>query len=170
MPGRRSARAPLRVREARVLPGKVNHGNAEHVDTCNFLTRLRSFLVDSTSLSFDDATLTEAIRQAIGDLGRAYGAFVTIKDLDSAAATSVENVDEDLVVRGAAGFAARMRAIDRTDSANLGQSMPSNLLDWSKNTLYYFDGRMREVQRRLLQQSTNDPAGEWTWDESDKNW
>jgi len=136
----------------------------------NYLTRLRSFLVDSTSLSFDDATLTEAIRQAIGDLGRAYGAFVMIKDLDSAAATSVENVDEDLVVRGAAGFAARMRAIDRTDSANLGQSMPSNLLDWSKNTLYYFDGRMRDVKQRLLQQSTNGPAGEWTWDESDKNW
>jgi hypothetical protein len=136
----------------------------------NFLTRLRSFLVDSTSLSFDDASLTEAIRQAIGDLGRAYGAFVTIEDLDSALATSVELVDEDLVIRGAAGFAARMRAIDRTDSANLGQSMPSNLLDWSKNTLYYFDGRMREVQRRLMQQSINDPAGKWTWDESDKNW
>ncbi len=136
----------------------------------NYLTRLRSFLVDSTSLSFDDATLTEAIRQAIGDLGRAYGAFVMIEDLDSAAATSVEKVDEDLVVRGAAGFAARMRAIDRTDSANLGQSMPSNLLDWSKNTLYYFDGRMRDVKQRLLQQSTNGPAGEWTWDESDKNW
>lgn len=136
----------------------------------NYLTRLRSFLVDSTSLSFDDATLTEAIRQAIGDLGRAYGAFVMIKDLDSASATTVEKVDEDLVVRGAAGFAARMRAIDRTDSANLGQSMPSNLLDWSKNTLYYFDGRMRDVKQRLLQQSTNGPAGEWTWDESDKNW
>ena len=140
------------------------------LDLAAYIDRLRAFLVDSLEVSFSDATLTEAIRQAIGDLGRAYGAFVTIEDLDSALATTVELIDEDLVVRGAAGFAARMRAIDRSDSANLGQSMPSNLLDWSKNTLYYFDGRMREVKQRLLQQSTNGPAGEWTWDESDKNW
>jgi hypothetical protein len=140
------------------------------LDLSEYLERVRAFLVDAGEVSYSDESLEEALRQACGDLGRSYGAFVTIEDLDSADATSVELADEDLSGRGAAGYAARMRAVDRADSANLGQNMPANLLDWSKNTLYYFDQRMREVKQRLMQQSTNNPAGEWTWDESDKNW
>ena len=136
----------------------------------DLLTRLRAFLVDSGSVSYSDASLTEAIRQAAGDLGRAYGKFVTIDDLDLAAATNVDVLDVDLLLRGAAGYAARMRAVDRADSANLGQSMPANLLEWSKNTLYWFDDKLKQVRLRLVQSSAGNPASQWTWDESDKNW
>ena len=109
-------------------------------------------------MAYSDDALSEATRQAAGDLGRAYGEFVTIEDLDSAAATNVDVLDEDLLIRGAAGFAARMRAVDRADSANLGQRCRANLLEWSKNTLYYFDDKLRGVKQRRLQQSTTNPA------------
>jgi hypothetical protein len=135
-----------------------------------FIVRLRAFLVDSGEVSYLDAALEEALRQAIGDLGRSYGEFVTIEDLDAADETTVADVDEALVVRGAAGYAARMRAVDRAESANLDQSMPGSLLEWSKNTLYYFDQALRLVKQRRLQNSTSNPASQWTWDESDKNW
>ena len=49
-------------------------------------------------------------------------------------------------------------AVDRADSANLGQSMPANLLEWSKNTLYYFDDKLRGVKQRLEQRSASNPA------------
>lgn len=136
----------------------------------DYLDRLRDFLVDAGEVSYADASLTEAIRQAIGDLGRVYGSGVTIEDLDLAQTTTVRLADEDLVIRGAAGYAARMRAVDRADSANLGQNMPSTLLDWSKNTLYWFDQTLRQVKQRILQESTSSPASEWTWDESEQNW
>ena len=136
----------------------------------DFETRLRAYLVDAGSASYADAALEEALRQATGDLGEVYGFFVTIKDLDSAAATNLDQRDESLTVRGAAGYAARMRAVDRADSANLGQSMPGNLLDWSKNTLYYFDQAMRRVKIRIMQESANEQQGLWDWDESEKNW
>ncbi len=144
--------------------------NLSTLDLVGYQTRLRAFLVNADKVSYADEALSEALRQASGDLGRVYGAFVTIKDLDSAASTNVEKADEDLLIRGAAGFAARMRAVDRADSANIGQSMPGDLLEWSKNTLFYFDDKLKSVKTRRLQQSTSNPASPWTWDETNKNW
>jgi len=135
-----------------------------------FQTRLRAFLQDDQEILYSDATLEEALRQAAGDLGRAYGLFVTIDDLDGASATNVDQRDEDLLIRGAAGFAARFRAVDRAEDASLAQSMPADLLEWSKNTLYYFDQKLNDVRKRKLQQSASGPASAWTWDESEKNW
>lgn len=136
----------------------------------SLIGRVRAFLVDSGSESFADGTVTEGLRQALADLSKVYGSYLMIKDLDDSGATTVNVLDVDLVVRGAAGYAARMRAMERTDSANLGQSMPSNLLEWSKSTLYWFDDKLKQVKLRLMQQSTANPASLWTWDESDRNW
>ena len=149
------------------------------LDLDGFIARLRAFLVDAGELSYSDNSLTEGIRQAAGDLGRmVYGAFVTITDLDSAITTSVEQRDEDMVVRGAAGYAGRMRAVDRVDSANMGQNMPSTLLDWSTSLLDAFAASLAQmkIDRTATDIAAEEPPsvgsgiGKWTWDESDKNW
>ena len=136
----------------------------------SFIARVRAFLVDSGAEAYADSTVTEGLRQAVADLSKVYGVIVLIKDLDEAGVTTVDVLDVALVIRGAAGYAARSRAMERTDSANLAQSMPTNLLEWSKNTLYWFDDKLKQIRLRLLQSSASNPASQWTWDESDKNW
>lgn len=135
------------------------------LDLVGYMARLRAFLVDADSYSFADAVLEEGLRQAASDLGRAYGTLVVISGLDGGAATSVEKIDEDLVTRGAAGYCVRMRAVERADSANLGQNMPTSLLEWSKNTLYWFEDKLRLVRLRGLQGTSCSPMSGWEWEE-----
>jgi hypothetical protein len=135
------------------------------------LARVRDYLVDAGGLVWTDGTITEGIRQALGDVSRASGAKLTLTGLDSAAATTLDALDEDLLVRGAAGYAARSRAIDRAEMANLNQNTAPGLQDWSKNQLEWFAEGVRTVRLRVLQRSASSPASAWTWDEDgEKAW
>lgn len=102
--------------------------------------RVEASLMDSSNLSWDTATLDEAIRQALTFVTKARtppSAF-TISGLDGAANTTMAEDDTAYLVIGAAGFAARSRAVNRSQTANLEQAMPSALLTWSTSQLDAF--------------------------------
>ncbi len=135
-----------------------------------FETRLGNFLADSGSTLWTIAEKDEALRLALADFSRCAGAALAIEDLDSAAATTLDQLDEALLIRGAAAYAARTRALARSQAPNLAQSMPANLLEWAKNLAYTYDLELKKVRGRYLNQSTASPSSPLTWDESDKNW
>jgi len=136
----------------------------------NFEVRVSALLDDAANAVFAVALVDESIRMVLGDLGRAIGTRPAIKDLDSAAATTVDVRDEDLVVRGAFAYAARSKSLDRSTEVNTGQSMPANLMDLAKNAMYYYEGKINQVRVRAIQESLTNKPGSWTWDESNKNW
>jgi hypothetical protein len=136
----------------------------------DFETRLNNALSDSGSVLWTIAEKDEALKTALGDLSNAAGAKLTIKDLDSAAATTLDALDESLLVRGAAGYAARTRALERAQRANIGETMPAALLEWAKNQSYYYEQKLSQVKARYLAQSTASPHSPLEWDESNKNW
>jgi hypothetical protein len=136
----------------------------------DFETRLGNYLSDSGSILWTLAEKDEGIRQALDDFSRVAGSKLTLNGLDSAAATTLDQLDEELLVRGAAAYAARIRALDRAQAANMGQNSPTTLLDWAKNQAYYFDQALIKVKTRYMARSTNKPHAAVTWDESTKNW
>jgi hypothetical protein len=136
----------------------------------NFEGRITSMLNDSSAGNYDALLMDEALLQVLGDLTRATGVQVEIEDLNSATSTTVDLRDEDLVIRGACAYCLRTEAASRSQAANVGQSMPANLLDLAKNWMYYYEGAVKTVRVRKLQESANNKPGLWEWDESEKKW
>jgi hypothetical protein len=102
--------------------------------------RVESALMDSSNLSWDTGTLDEAIRQALAFVikARAPASPYTLSGLDGASSTTLPEADTAYLVMGAAGFAARSRAVNRTQAANLAEAMPAALLSWSSAQLDAF--------------------------------
>jgi hypothetical protein len=67
-----------------------------------------------------------------------YAAIQTIDGLDSAAGTTVPGADEWLIQLGAAGHAAQMRAISRSETFNLNAEAVKFLRDMAKDYLATF--------------------------------
>ena len=135
-----------------------------------FEGRVTSMLDDSSVLNYQVLLIDQSLLQVLGDLTRATGVQVEIADLNGASTTTVDLRDEDLVIRGACAYCLRTQAASRSQAANLGQSMPSNLLDLAKNWMYYYEGAIKTVRVRTIQESANNKPGAWEWDESDKKW
>jgi hypothetical protein len=136
----------------------------------DFETRLNTALSDSGSILWTLAEKDEALKTALGDISTAAGVKLTIDDLDSAAATTLDALDESLLIKGAAGYAARTRALERAQRANISETMPDSLLEWAKNQSYYYEQKLPLVKARYLAQSTASPHSPVIWDESNKNW
>ncbi len=94
-------------------------------------------LSDSSQKIYTTAAVTEAIRQAVNEYGAATGTAVTVKDLDTAVATTLPVLYEGLIVLGAVAFAIGTRAIERADSFQAGE-LPSDLADHSQEQLKIF--------------------------------
>lgn len=83
------------------------------------LTRVRDLLADSGADLWMDASLTEALRLALGEYNLAArvdapaGALAALQGLDGATETSLPAAHESLLVWGAAAWAALGRAVDR---------------------------------------------------------
>ena len=95
--------------------------------------RVEAALMDSSNLSWDTATLDEAIRQSLTFITKARdpAAAFTITALDGVVTGTLPEDDTAYLVMGAAGFAARSRSASRSQMANLDQAMPNALLTWS---------------------------------------
>lgn len=132
--------------------------------------RLQALLVDAGALVWSSDTLDEAIRQALNDAGRVLGVKLTLSGLDSALLTSIDARDDDLVIRGAAGYAARSRSLDRAERVNLAAGTPPALFEWGKNQLDGFNDQLKQVRARGLQASGSAPASALAWDESAPGW
>jgi hypothetical protein len=74
-------------------------------------------LMDSTNLIWSTTILDEAIRASLADLSRAYQDSLFLKDLDSAASTTVDDLDIYVLVKGAVAHALVFRVVGRYEEA-----------------------------------------------------
>lgn len=85
----------------------------------SMLARVRDLLADSGADLWMDASLTEALRLALGEYNLAAqidapaGPLTVLQGLDGALETSLPAAHESLLVWGAAAWAAQGRAVDR---------------------------------------------------------
>jgi hypothetical protein len=130
-------------------------------------------LVDTGVVIWATDTLDEGLRQALSDISGVTGSVLLLSGLDSAASTTVDVRDDDLLIRGAAGYAAKSRAADRAEMISVVlPAQPAGMAEWGSRELDDFRDGLELVRRRVLQSqaTTVAPAGEWTWDETNKNW
>ncbi len=132
--------------------------------------RLQHLLADAEARVWSPDTLDEAIRQALNDCGRVLGSKLTLTGLDGAVATSIDARDEELVIRGAAGYAARSRSLDRAERVDLAGGSTTILLDGGRNQLNEFETQLNVLRLRQLQAGTAAPAVTLLWDESHPHW
>jgi len=95
-----------------------------------------------------------------------YGSKQTIEDLDSAAATTVQDDHEDILVVGASGQAAMMRASGLNEQWGSRAGEMSALMQWG-NSQY---GRFLDFLMEIKQEAPIDifPDNFWNIDEWDK--
>ena len=84
---------------------------------------------------------TDEVLTAHNVLSITYNAPHTVDGLDSAAGTSVD--DSPLLAVGAAGYAARSRAVSRSESINLQPQVMAQLLKMSDTFLTNFTAQLR---------------------------
>lgn len=71
-----------------------------------------------------------------------YYAMHTVDGLASAAGTTIPDSDEDLVVLGAAGEAARSRSVSKVETNNLNPGEATILLNFALNALTQFQQKL----------------------------
>jgi len=135
-----------------------------------FRTRLQNVLVDVGATTWAADTLDEATRQALSDLGGVMGIGVVLSGLDGAASTTVDALDDDLLIRGAAAYAVQSRLLARAEMTNLATRAPDTLTKWMAVQMVNFKLGLEAVRRRVLARSSSAPAGVLPWDESTRNW
>lgn len=67
----------------------------------------------------------------------------TIKDLDSATATTFPVDDESFIINGAAAFAARFRAVEQAEQANVDDKVFARLMEWGDKAMSEFSEGLR---------------------------
>ena len=131
--------------------------------------RIEAGLMDSSNRSWDTGTLDEAIKLALADLSQAYGSTLTVKDLASAASTTVDVLDENTLVLGSQAYAASSRAVNRTEKVNLGQDGAPALAAWARLRMQLFEDWLAKVTARMLHSSSAAPHGQMDWTEEPKD-
>lgn len=100
--------------------------------------------VDSQVVYFPDGDEPQS-----GDVVRLfYTAEHTIQDLDSAASTTIRNIDESMIVTGAAGHAAVSRGLDTQEQVTLGRAVAGQIQRWGEARLTEYQ---RDLTRRVAQ-------------------
>lgn len=131
-------------------------------------------LMDSSNLIWSTTILDEAIRAALADISRVYGDVLTLKDLDSATATTVEDLDAYALVKGAAAHALVFRVIGRYEEATPEPNFTPKLASLAAARMAEFRvylAQMNQVIRQGVledkQESTDVPYTQWDWEEED---
>jgi hypothetical protein len=101
-------------------------------------TRLSTYLNDATALVYDSNLTTEAIRLALQQMNLVLTTPYTLSGLDGAGSTILPDLDDSLLIIGAASYAAQSRVIKRNESFNLSQDAATSLLTWSADRLEDF--------------------------------
>jgi len=128
---------------------------------------LQAMLMDTGSKSWDSGTLDNSIRLALIDLSQANGAALTLKDLDSAAATTVAALDKGILLIGAAAYALHSRAVDLAEKAGAGAQPQVDLAVFAASQEALFRNMLDNRRKKGFQTSSSAPQSTWEWDEED---
>ncbi len=72
----------------------------------------------------------------------------TINGLESATATTIPKDDESFILQGAAAFAARFRAVEQSELANVDDKVYDRLMSWAKTAMSEFTEGLRRRYMR----------------------
>jgi len=122
-------------------------------------------LSDSSNLIFATSTLDEAIRAALSEIATAYGSDLTLEDLDSATATTMEDQDQNALITGAVAFALRFRLIGKFEEAFPDRNNPENLASAATAVMNHFQSMLIQIRLRRFQSASDHPYTAWDWDE-----
>jgi hypothetical protein len=106
------------------------------------------------------------IPQAGEKIYTSFAAKQTIDLLDSATATTVRSDHEDLLITGAAGQAAMMRASGLTEKWGTISNQQSNLMIWGKSQYQRFMDFLIEIRSEMPMDIF--PVSSWRLDQWDK--
>ena len=123
--------------------------------------QLETRLVDATNLIFATSTLDEAFRASLGEVSNTYGSDVTLKDLDSAPATTFDDVDFVAVMVGATAFALRFRLFNKFEEVSPIREHPEDLAKWATEAMEEFQGLLTHIRLRRFQESSDHPYTAW---------
>lgn len=127
--------------------------------------QLETRLQDTTNLIWSTDTLDEALRAALGELSKAYGTPVTLKDLDSALLTNYDDLDHHVLLEGAVAYALRFRLINKFDQGYPAKEDPEDIARAAAERMDHFQGLLTQVRLRKYAESTDAPYSPWAWDE-----
>jgi hypothetical protein len=127
-------------------------------DYSDILSRLSAFLHDSGSLIYVSGYLDEALAQALNGLSSVSGLSspYTIEGFQDALITTLPGDQVSALIQGAAGFCFIGRAGKRSESVNLNQQVPDNILSLARINLNEFK-RLLENNRKAIIQGSSDP-------------
>ncbi len=124
------------------------------------LTGLRELtalaLDDPAGVRFSEQALTASIRLALGEYNLLQAALrrplAEISGLDGAAQTSLPAAHESLIVEGAAGYAAALKAAGRSEICGLEKTEVERMAAWSACRLAAFRRMLEEVEAEVENQ------------------
>lgn len=123
--------------------------------------RVALCLNDLPGLIWSAGLLAEAARHALAAYVVVSGAPVSLQGLDGAESTSLPEQDADLLVQGAAAYAAHLRVAARGELYSLSpQTLPA-LAAWARAALNAYAAGLEAVRRRGLNQASQPPYGPW---------
>ncbi len=139
-------------------------------------TAVKEHLVDHNNLTWSNNAIDEALRSALREISRICGQSLTLEGLDGAAATTLDPLDDQILVDGAVAYALTQRASRRFEEASPEKELPPDFAAYATARMQVFhsqltilDLRVRAAaaQQRLedLQKSTDTPYDQWEWDE-----
>jgi hypothetical protein len=126
-------------------------GKAEALQPVNRITGWRCWRdLDKPTLELRTAAGTSPAGGE--DLHLRYTTLHTLDGLDEAGFTSIPLVHFSLLVRGAAGYAALFRAIDKVEKRSYGtrRTEPSLLQNWGNAVLERFHHELEELRQRNM--------------------
>lgn len=155
-------------------------------------TQVETNLMDSTHLIWSTTLIDEALRAALADLSIARSQVLKLKDLDSAQATTVNDLDLYLLVKGAAAHALIFRVVGRFEEATPEPNLTPALAQFAESAMKAFKAELvgatlsgnhvldvelakQAYQSTLesleaarvqpMQESTDEPYSPWAWKE-----
>jgi hypothetical protein len=143
------------------------------IDYSAALARVRAFLMDSSSLVWQDSDLQGAIRLSLGEISLLAGEGFFLSGLDSAVNTTLPANLEALLVVGAGGYAGVSRAADRSEAFELVGEF-KDTKQWGEKRLAEFRSQLGKIYpgdhaRTASQRSaTAQPWASWTDDFGEK--
>jgi hypothetical protein len=112
------------------------------------LNTLRILLADPHGLRFGDELLADCARLALAELSQCYGNPLMLTGLDGATQTTLDMLDEQTLVCGAAAHALRAQAASRADLSVLNQANPQALLQSASHYQEVFARGLAAATRR----------------------
>lgn len=130
-------------------------------------TKVSAHLNDTGKLIWSDALLEAAIRSSLLAIGRILDEPLTLEGLDGAAATSLVDDHQHVLVVGAVAYALTLRATGRFDDARAKEDLPDALAAWASAHMARFQVMLGEVKASSHQKAATVPYDHWDWEEDE---